>query len=353
MAATIHSIGTAFPPFSFSAEEAEERLSVIFAGLGERPELVRQIVQNSGIERRFLARPPSWYLEHESLKQRNDAYSEVARELGLEAARAALEAAKVKPSEVDVLIDTSCTGVMIPALDAYLSNALGMRKDVRRIPLTEAGCAAGATSLALATDLLKTRPGGTALLVSLELPSLTLQLDDPRRANVISAAIFGDGCAALVLADRPAAGPSVEVLAHTCTLFPNTESIMGFDLGDRGFEIILSKRIPLLIRKHLRAEVDDFLERQGLSLAALDFFALHPGGTKVISSLREVLDLEDAQVQASRDVLREYGNLSSASVHMVTKRLLDQGAIRPGALGLLAAMGPGFCVELSLLRGVA
>lgn len=352
MAPTVQAIATALPPFTFSAEEAESRIGAIFAAQGEDPELVSQIVRNSGIARRHLARPPSYYLEETGFTGRNATYGEVAAELGIEASRKALDAAGIKPEEVDLIIDTSCTGVMIPALDVHVANALGFRADVRRLPLTEAGCAAGATSMAFAHDYLRGRPDAVVLLLSVELPSLTLQLTDATRANLISAAIFGDGAAAVVLANRPAPRPSFEHLAHTSVLFPNTEEIMGFDLGTEGFKIILSKRIPLLVKRELRGQVDAFLEGQGLTLADMDSFVLHPGGTKVLDNLRDVLELEERQVDAARSVLSEYGNLSSASVHFVAKEQLERGAIAPHSFALMVAMGPGFTMELALLRGV-
>ncbi len=353
MPAIIHAIARALPEHSISREEAEERLRAEFVARGEDPAIVRQVFANSGIERRFLARPPEFYLRERSLTARNGAYCEVARELGVAAAREALERAGVAPAEVDLVIDTSCTGVMIPALDVHVANALGLRRDVRRIPLTEAGCAAGATALALGRDLLAgLPPEAVALVLAVELPSLTLQLEDASRANLVSSAIFGDGAAALVVSARPPRGPGLELLAHRSVLFPDTTQIMGFDLGSDGFRIVLSQRIPHLVRSRLREEVDAFLDAQGVALGALELFVLHPGGTKVLDNVRDVLELREEQVAASRRVLRRYGNLSSASVHFVAQALLEEGAVRPGALGLLCAMGPGFTVELGLLRGV-
>lgn len=348
----IHSISTALPEHTVTSEEAEAHLTSLFAATGEDPALIQQIFGNCGVERRGLARPASFYLEQRDFTARSQAYAEVTRELGVAAARDALSAAKIQPAEVDLVIDTSCTGVMIPALDVFVANALGFRRDVRRMPLTEAGCAAGATSLAFASEILADHPNRVALLLSVELPSLTLQLQDTSRANLISSAIFGDGASGVVLSNREPSGPSIAYLAHKTVLFPETTDIMGFDLGSSGFKIILSRRIPLLVRKHLRSEVDAFLEAQGLHLDGIGFHVIHPGGAKVLDNVSDVLDLSEEQVASSRRVLRDYGNLSSASVHFVTKDLLEQGKIEPGAYGLLVAMGPGFTLELALLRGV-
>lgn len=351
MPATLLSLARALPEHVFPAAEAEIRLGEVFEAQGEDPELVRQVVRNSGIDRRYLARPPDFYLEQTSLTVRNRVYHEVAVELGVAACREALDKAGVAPEEVDLIVDTSCTGIMIPALDVYVANALGLRPDVRRMPLTETGCAAGATALAFGSDHLRAYPEATVLLLSVELPSLTLQLHDATRANLVSAAIFGDGAAAGVLANRPAPGPSVEHLAHQTTLFPETQEIMGFDLRTEGFKIVLSRRIPLLVQRELRARVDAFLAEHEVALTSLEFFVLHPGGTKVLDSVRDVLELSEEQVSASRQTLADYGNLSSASVHFVALELLARDAIQPGKLGLLIAMGPGFTLEIALLRG--
>jgi len=351
---TVQSIALALPEHTLTNQEAEARLREVFVAQGEDPSLIQQVFQNTGIDRRYLARPPAFYLSEHGLTARNHgAYEEVARELGIAASRDALAQAGVRPDQVDLVIDTSCTGVMIPALDVYVANELGMRPDVRRMPLTEAGCAAGATALAFASEYLTARPQANVLIVSVELPSLTLQLTDGSRANLISSAIFGDGAAALVVNRAAPRGVAIEHLAHEALLIPGTPDVMGFDLRDEGFKIILSRRIPFLVRDQLRPAVDAFLERQGLTLAQIGFFVLHPGGTKVLDNVRDSLGLREEDVGASRRVLRDYGNLSSASVHAVARRLLDEGAVVPGTFGLLCAMGPGFTIELALLRGRA
>ena len=353
MTAYLQGYAHALPEYTLTREEAQARLCDVFGAQGEDTGLIQQIFTNAGIDRRYLARPPGFYLSERGFTARNAAYAEVAPGLGIEACRKALKAAQVAPEEVDVVIDTSCTGVMIPALDTHIVEGLGLRRDVRRLPLTEAGCAAGATSVAFASELVRARPSTTALCVSVELPSLTVQLDDLRRANVISSAIFGDGAAAVVVSGRTPKSPALEHLEHKTVLFEDSRDIMGFDLGTRGFEILLSPRIPLLVRKNLRVEVDAFLEAQGLQLSEMSFFVAHPGGTKVLDNVRDTLDLDEDDVASSRRVLRDFGNLSSASVHLVAQDLLEHDAVDPGAFGLMIAMGPGFTLELALLRGVA
>lgn len=346
----IHSIETAFPPFSITNAEAHDQLGPYFVEAGESPEMVRGIFENARVDRRFLVRRPDFYIEHRSLTERQAVYVEEARRLGVAAAKKALDAAGVDPRSIDLVIDTSCTGLMIPALNCHLVNALGMRDDVRRMPLTEVGCAGGAVALSRAFDHIKAYPEARVLITCVELPSLTLQLSDRSRANLVSAAIFGDGAAAAVVSgERPTQG--FEVLATRSHLFPRSEEIMGFDLRSEGFKIILSRRIPFLVRDKLRGRVEAFLAERGLSLSDLSFFVLHPGGSKVLDNLRDVLGLTEELVASSRRSLNQFGNLSSASVLLVAADLMRRGAYRDGQYGLLCAMGPGFCLEMALLGG--
>lgn len=350
--AYLHSIAREVPAFSVSNEEAAAILEPTFREAGEDLELLRQIFRNAAIDRRYLARPPEFYGETRDLTTRNRVYHEVASELGTRASARAIEAAGLKPEDIDHVIDTSCTGVMIPALNAVIANNLGLRSDIRRTPLTEVGCAGGAVAIARARDFITAYPGANVLCVCTELPSLTVQLGDTSRANLVSSAIFGDGCAAFVVTgEAPAEAPAFEVLDSASHLFPNTAEVMGFDLRTEGFKIILSPRIPILVKRHLRPLVDAFLAKRGLTTADLSFFALHPGGTKVLDNLRDVLDLEEDDVTDSRKALREYGNLSSASVMYVADEILQRAAFPDGGYGLLAAMGPGFALEMSLLSG--
>lgn len=348
----IHSIARRLPEHTISNVEAEALLAPFFTEAGEDPQIVHQIFENAAIERRYVVRPAEFYLKERSLTVRNQVYVECAKELGLAAARAAIDEAGLKAEDIDLIIDTSCTGFMIPALSAHIANELGMRRSVRRLPLTEVGCAAGAVALSLALDHINFKPEARALIVSTELPSLTAQLGDMRRANLVSSAIFGDGAAAAVIAaDRPKTA-SFELLASRSVLFEDSTDVMGFLLNTQGFQIILSPRIPFLVKKRLRGEVDAFLEEQGIDLAELKFFALHPGGTKVLDNVRDVLGLEEEQVRSSRETLLRYGNLSSASVLYVAKALLEEAEFRSGDLGFLCAMGPGFALEMLLIRGV-
>jgi len=252
------------------------------------------------------------------------------------------------PSDVDLLLTVSCTGVMIPSLDAYLAAEMGFRSDVRRLPITELGCAAGAAGLAHAWEYLRAFPDRTALLVAVELPTLTFQRGDLSQANLISSVLFGDGAAGAVITGRELAGP--RILAAESYLFPNSLEAMGFDLRDSGFHIVLSRDVPQLIRERVKELVDGFLARQGLGREDISAFILHPGGQKLLSFVEAELNLSPADTRFSWEVLRKFGNLSSASVLFILDRWLAHGEVPAGSYGLLIAFGPGFTAEMLLLQ---
>jgi len=349
--AFIQTIETEVPQYEVSRQEAADVLGPYFAEAGESRELINQIFENVAIDRRCLARPPSFLIEHRSLTERNEVYAEVAKEIGIRVAEKAIANAGFKPQDIDAIIDTSCTGLLIPALDSYVVNALGMRKDVRRMPFNAIGCAGGAVALSRAQDYLRAYPDQKVLVLCVELPSLTLQLGDTSRANLISSAIFGDGAVATVItAERPER-PSFEIVESKSIQFAKSTNVLGFNLKTEGLQIVLSPRIPLIVKRRLRAEVDDFLAPLGLSLDDIGFQVLHPGGTKVLDNLRDTLGLVEEQIEPSRRILRQYGNMSSAAVLFVAKDFLDRGTFQDGEHGFLASMGPGFAVEMVLLKG--
>jgi alkylresorcinol/alkylpyrone synthase len=283
------------------------------------------------------------------LKERNDLYIEQCRDLGERVAAEAIAHAGLNPADIDAVISVSCTGYMIPALDAYLLNRLGLATSVRRTPITELGCVAGAVGLALAWEQLQVYPDSKILLLAVELPSLTFQPADARPAQVIASMIFTDGAAAAVLAAR-SHRPSPRLLGRRMYTMTNTLEDMGYNLDEDGLHIILSSAVPYLIQRTLAKQVDALLARHGLVRSDLKWFAVHPAGPKVLELIQHELGTGRQQLAASWEVLRRYGNMSSAAVLFVLAEMLDNPPARPGDPGIIVAFGPGLSGEILLAR---
>jgi alkylresorcinol/alkylpyrone synthase len=346
--AAIAATATALPPHVISREEVKTYLRRVFQVEAARLDAMMCVIDNSQVKRRFCIHPVETIIEPRPLSQISREYEQHAVLLGRQVAADCLVRAGLRPEEIDLLITVSCTGVMIPSLDAHLINDLGFRSDVRRLPITELGCAAGAASLGRATDFLRAFPGGNVLIVAVELPSLTFQRGDVSQANLISTVLFGDGAAAAVVTGRDARGP--RILDTESYLFPHSLDAMGFDLKETGFHIVLSKDVPQLIRENIKRVMDGFLARRSLTRDDITAFILHPGGQKLLLYIEEELGLCRCDTQFSWDVLSEYGNLSSASVLFVLHEWLNEGRVKAGEYGILAAFGPGFSAEMALLQ---
>jgi alkylresorcinol/alkylpyrone synthase len=348
--ARISGTSTAVPAHRIDREAVKAWLQRVFELDDMRLAAMLSVVDNSQVRQRWCIFPLEYVIEPRPLEQISREYAEHAVALGREVSRAALERAQKTFAEVDLLITVSCTGVMIPSLDAHLVNLMGFRSDVRRLPITELGCAAGASALARAAEFIRAYPEACVLIIAVELPSLTFQRKNSSQANLISSILFGDGAAAAVVSGAAgAAGPCIR--AWETFLFPDSLDGMGFDLKDSGFHIVLSRDVPEMIRRAIRALVDDFLARSGgLRRADLGPCVLHPGGQKLLANVEQELELRPEQTAPSWHVLREYGNQSSASVLFVLHEWLERHAPPSGARGLLAAFGPGFSAELMLLE---
>jgi alkylresorcinol/alkylpyrone synthase len=348
--ATIAATATAVPPYTLERDDVKTYIGKVFELDERRLDAMMTVIDNARVYTRHSIFPVDYIVKPRPLAETSLDYQKHAILLGRQAAEDCLTNAGVTPRDVDMIITVSCTGFMIPSLDAHLINLMGFRTDVRRLPLTELGCAAGAMALARASEFVRAFPDKTVLIVSVELATLTFQRGDLSQANLISCVLFGDGAAAAVVTGRPAAGPQIlDAETHT---FPNSLDAMGFDLRETGFHIVLSKDVPQMIRDRIKELVDGFLGRRGLTLDAMSAFILHPGGQKLLSYLEQQLGLCPCQTQLSWDVLARYGNLSSATILFVLHALLTKNTIKPGEYGLGAAFGPGFSAELLLLRWV-
>jgi len=346
--AIIRATSTAVPEHIVTLEDVKTRMGRVFDLGPQRLEMMLSVVDNTRIRKRHLIFPLEYTITPRPLSQTSQEYQEHSVALGRDVACRVLQQAAIEPRDVDLLVTVSCTGFMIPSLDAHLINDLGFRPDVMRLPITELGCAAGAASLGLAASFVRAYPGATVLIVAIELPSLTFQRHDLSPAHLISSVLFGDGAAAAVVTGRPVNGVRiVDSASHT---FPHSLDAMGFDLLDSGFHIVLSKNVPQMIREKIRELVESFLGRHALTLERLSFFLLHPGGQKLLMQVQEELGLNDQDTRASWNVLEEYGNLSSATVLFVLHEWLRSHRAVSGEQGLMAAFGPGFSAEMLLLE---
>lgn len=318
-----------------------------------RRALLERVHANAGVRTRHLTLPLERYAELDGFGAANDVFIDAATEYGATAITNALADSGLRADDVDLILTTSVTGVAVPSLDARLVGRVGLRPDVKRLPLFGLGCVAGASGLARIDDYLRAWPGQVAVLLSTELCSLTLQRDDPSVANMVASGLFGDGVAAVVACGaevdaRPSwTGP--RVVATRSHLYPGTERVMGWDIGASGFQIVLGADVPDVVRAHLGDDVHGFLAEHGLRTSDIHTWVCHPGGPKVLDAVRETLDLPAGALDPTWRSLAEVGNLSSASVlHVLRDTMVTRPP--PGAPGLLFAMGPGFCAELVLLR---
>ncbi|MFE7812467.1 type III polyketide synthase [Streptomyces sp. NPDC057433] len=318
--------------------------------------VVERFHRNACVETRHIVLPLEEYARLGDFGRSNDVFIRAGVELGGRAVVDALKGADLTPADVDYIVSCTVTGLAVPTLEARVAAQIGLRPDVVRLPLVGLGCVAGAAGIARLHDLLRGRPDGVAVLMSVELCSLTLQREDTSVANLVASGLFGDGAAAVVAvgpehplarSDDPA---RPEVLASRSRLYPDSERTMGWDVGPGGFRIVLDSSIPDLVRRYVGDDVRGFLADHELTDGDLGWYVVHPGGPKVIEALQEALGIERDALAVTWDSLRRIGNLSSSSVlHVLADTLADRPP-RPGSHGLMLAMGPGFCSELVLLR---
>lgn len=345
----IEAIASAFPAQCYSQNEI---LAELVRQWGGSPEVERRLSafhQRSGVARRHLALPKERYADLQTFTDRNREYVRVATDLASAALSEALERAELRPEDLGHLFFVSVTGVATPSVDARLVTRLGLNPHVVRTPIFGLGCVGGAAGLSRAADWALAYPKRHVALVALELCSLTWQSDDVSIPNLIGSSLFGDGCAALILRGSTGAAAGPSVLASRAIFFPDTEQVMGFDVGSHGMKLVLSSGVPALVRERIAPEVDAFLGEHGLARKHVDHWVLHTGGPRVLEAFESALGLGREQTELSWESLRENGNLSSASVLLVLGETCARRRPKPGSRGLVLAMGPGFCAEMLLV----
>lgn len=342
----------AVPAHCYSQAEITRALEPLLTHDPTRAALLRRIHASAGVRTRHLVMELDRYAALGSFHEANDLFIAEGTDLAERATRDALMAAGIRPDEVDFVLFTSVTGVAAPSIDAQLVTRVGLRPDVKRLPSFGLGCVAGAAGLARVHDYLVGHPHDVAVLVSVELCSLTVQHGDDSMANIVASGLFGDGAAAVVVTgdafarERRLYGP--DVIDTRSSLYPETEDVIGWDIGGTGFRIVLSAGVPDVIARHFAHDVHALLDEHGLTVADVSTWLAHPGGPKVLEAFEQALGLTDAALESSWRALAATGNQSSAAVLGILAEALRSPA--PGETGMLFALGPGVTAELVLLR---
>jgi alkylresorcinol/alkylpyrone synthase len=337
-------LSTAVPPYVVEQGEAKARAREAFGGNKALFDRLSGVFDNAGIAQRHIVAPPDWYMHGHGWHDRNALYLEAAEQLFIDAATAAIEKAGLTPDQIDGVVTVSSTGIATPSLDARCMARVGLRADIRRIPVFGLGCAGGVNGLALASRLATADPGSLWLFVTVETCSISIRLDSDDPAAVVATALFGDGGAAAVVTNGKHSLARISGSAEK--LFPDTLRIMGWDVEDPGLAVVFDRAIPPFIEEHLAVTVDEMCATMGIKRGDIDRLCSHPGGVKVLDAIEKALELNQGALNLEREVLRDYGNMSAPTVLFVLERLLERGL--PDKV-LMTAFGPGFtCAGLLL-----
>ena len=349
MSVTVKAVSKALPEFWRSTDEILPFLDIWLRDQDDRfLRKVKKIFENAAVDKRYSIMSPEEVFSDLSFEERNNIYVREGIKLGAKCLETALEKANWQAQDLDYIITVSCTGIMIPSLDAYLINLLKLRQDIVRLPVTEMGCAAGVSGMIYAKNFLKANPGRRAAVVAVESPTATFQLNDFSMANIVSAAIFGDGAACVLLSSNEEdSGP--EILAEEMYHFYDAEEMMGFKLTNTGLQMVLDVAVPETIANHFPDIIHPFLSKNGLDINNINHLIFHPGGKKIIQIVEELFGQLGKNIDETKEVLRLYGNMSSATVLYVLERIMDKKPM-PGEKGLMLSFGPGFSAQRILLQ---
>ncbi|WP_293788458.1 type III polyketide synthase [uncultured Pedobacter sp.] len=349
MSVTIKAVSKALPEYWRSTADILPLLDSWLIDQDDRfIRKVKKIFEGAAVDKRYSVMSPEDVFSDLSFEERNDIYVREGIKLGAKCLENALEKASWQAQDLDYIITVSCTGIMIPSLDAYLINLLKLRQDIIRLPVTEMGCAAGVSGMIYAKNFLKANPGKRAAVIAVESPTATFQLNDFSMANIVSAAIFGDGAACVLLSsDQEDTGP--EILDEEMYHFYDAEEMMGFKLTNTGLQMVLDVAVPETIATHFPAIIHPFLQKNGLNIKDIDHLIFHPGGKKIIQTVEELFGQLGKNINDTKEVLRLYGNMSSATVLYVLERMMDKKPAS-GEKGLMLSFGPGFSAQRILLQ---
>lgn len=349
MSVKIAKVEKELPEYS---RETRDVLPLVEDWLADQDERFRRkilkIFEGAGVDKRYSIMSPEDVFTATSFEDKNNIYVREVKKLGGNVLKKALDNSGWEPNSLDYIITVSCTGIMIPSLDAYLINELNLKRDITRLPVTEMGCAAGISGMIYAYNFLKANPGKRAAVIAVESPTATFQLDDFSMANMVSAAIFGDGAACVLLSsEENAVGPAIvgEEMYH----FFDATHMMGFDLKNTGLQMILDPAVPETISSHFPEIIHPFLEKYGTSIDKVDHLIFHPGGRKIVQTVSDLFGNLGKNIDDTRETLRLYGNMSSATVLYVLERFLNKN-IKRGEKGIMLSFGPGFSAQRILLE---
>lgn len=351
----IISTGTADAKVLLTQSKLKELVYNLFSGSYSEIERMITVFDNSNINTRHISVPFEWYSKERSFSERNAEYRKTALELSEEALLKCLNGVNASASDIDNIIFVSSTGVSTPTIDALLFNKLGLDKHIKRTPLWGLGCAGGAAGISRAMEYTKAYPEQNALVIAVELCSLTFLKDDLSKSNIIASSLFSDGAAAVFVAgdkSRFRTLPGVELIDSFSTIYDDSLDVMGWGIVNNGFKVIFSRDIPTIVKENVKENILEFLKKNSLKLEDIKHYIAHPGGMKVINAYEDALNLTNGSLNYSRKVLKEHGNMSSPSVIYVLDQFLKGFTKVTGEYGLISALGPGFSSELILFRSV-
>jgi len=350
MSVKIISVAKQLPKYTRTTAEIIPYLKLWLSEQDERfKRKVIKIFENAGVDKRYSIMDADEVFLNSSFEEKNEIYKKEVKKLAESALKKALKKAKLLAQDIDYIITVSCTGFMIPSLDAFLINSLNMKQNIVRLPVTEMGCAAGVSGIIYANNFLKANKNKRAVVVAVESPTATFQLQDFSMANIVSAAIFGDGAASVILSSyQKDKGP--EILDDEMYHFYNTTNMMGFKLVNTGLQMILDKAIPEVISTHFPKIINPFLKRNDIGIESVNHLIFHPGGKKIVQTVEALFGVLGKNIDDTKNILKLYGNMSSATVLYVLERFMNKKPPSKGEMGLMLSFGPGFSAQMILLK---